>query len=85
MTTKYNENFQLNPKDIELIEEALRSSLEQLAHDTMTIGDAVDGSSKDLVASKNAKVKEVNQLLGKLHNKKIFYSQTHRKKGVPLG
>lgn len=85
MTTKYNENFQLNPKDIELIEEALRTSLEHLAHDTMMIGDAIDASDKELVASKNTKVKQVNQLLGKLHNKNIFYSQTHRKEGVPLG
>ncbi len=85
MTTKYNENLQLNPKDIELIEDALRASLEQLAHDTMMIGDAVYASDEELVANKNTKVKQVNQLLGKLHNKKIFYSQTHRKKGVPLG
>ena len=85
MTTKYNENFQLTPKDIELIEEALRSGLEQLAHYTMMSSDAADASDKDIIKGKNAKIKEVNQLLGKLHNKKIFYSQTHRKKGVPLG
>lgn len=83
MPNNYNNSFSFNPKDIALIEEGLRTLSEH--HDTiMMFG---DGESLDQAAleTKDKKLKKVNELLGKIYNQKIFYSQTHRHDGVPLG
>ena len=85
MTAKYNEDFKLNPKDIEFIEEGLRALLHNLSHEAMSLADSTDGVSQEMARTIDTKGKQINLLLGKLHDKKVFYSQVHRKEGVPLG
>ena len=83
MPNTYNNNFSFNPKDIELIEQGLRT----LSENFDVLGDIKNGASlgSDTVKAKDTKLKQINQVLGKIHNQKIFYSQTHPHKGVPLG
>lgn len=83
MQNTYNNNFSFNPKDIALIEEGLRTLSEH--HDTILM--IRDGDATDLgaIETKDKKLKQVNELLGKIYNQKIFYSQTHSHDGVPLG
>ncbi len=85
MAAKYNEDFKLNPKDIEFIEEGLRALLHNLSHEAMSLASSTDGASQKISRTIDTKGKQINLLLGKLHDKKVFYSQVHRKEGVPLG
>lgn len=84
MPATYNNNFSFNPKDIALIEEGLRTLSEY--HDTIMLlmrdGDAADPGAIEV---KDRKLRQVNELLGKIYNQKIFYSQIHSHDGVPLG
>ncbi len=81
--SKFNSNFSFNPKDIELIELGLRT----LRKHYDVIDDLFKGASpeSDSVRAKDLKLKQINEVLGKIENQKIFYSQTHPHKGVPLG
>ena len=96
MPNTYNNSFSFNPKDIALIEEGLRALSEH--HDTIMmisqatlvkcsrfIDDAETADQSAVIESKEGKIREVNELLGKIYNQKIFYSQTHEHEGVPLG
>lgn len=83
MPTKYNNSFSFNPRDIELIEEGLRTLSEH--HDTIMLIREGDSADKKALAGKEKKLKDVNELLGKIYNQKVFYSQTHSHDGVPLG
>lgn len=70
--SNYRDNFELNMKDIEIIENALRSEIRnQTKH--------VEGGRHH-----DQKIKALNEVLGKIHNQKIWYGQVHRT-GVPLG
>ena len=81
--SKYNSDFSFNPRDIELIEQGLR--VLSVRYDV--IDDLFKGASpeSDSVRAKDLKLKQINEVLGKIENRKIFYSQTHSHKGVPLG
>lgn len=83
MANTYNNNFSFNPRDIELIELGLRTLSEH--YDVFV--DLKKGATleSDCVKAKDHKLKQINEVLGKIHNQKIFYSQTHPHKGVPLG
>ncbi len=83
MPNTYNNNFSFNPKDIALIEEGLRTLSEH--HDTIMMLREGEGVDTSAIESKDKKLKQVNELLGKIYNQKIFYSQTHCHEGVPLG
>ena len=80
---KFNSNFSLNPKDIELIELGLRALREHY--------DVIDELSKgvspnsDSIREKDLMLKQINEVLGKIDNQKITYSQANPHKGVPLG
>jgi len=71
----YRESFQLTPRDIELIETALRS--EQSRH-ARTILDAAPPAEFSTAA------REINHLLAKIFHQKVFYSQVKRT-GFPGG
>ncbi len=81
--SKFNSNFCFNPKDIKLIELGLRALSEHY--------DVIDELSKgispnsDSVKEKDQMLKQINEVLGKIENQKITYSQVHPHKGVPLG
>lgn len=74
---KYNDTFKLNLKDIALIEHALHEQIHALTHANLNAG---DGNT----AENDAKIREYHEVLGKLHNQKIWYGQTHQT-GIPLG
>lgn len=74
---KYNETFKLNLRDIELIEQAVRKQISVLA--SINLGAAAENDAEN-----DGKIREYQELLGKLHNQKIWYGQIHRS-GVPLG
>ena len=57
----YNKNFELSIKDLDLIEEALRAS--KLAK--------AQADAKSAAATE--KVRDIHELLGRLHNQKTFY------------
>ncbi|MEO0668739.1 MAG: hypothetical protein AAFZ99_12585 [Pseudomonadota bacterium] len=57
----YNKNFELSIKDLDLIEEALRAS--KLAK--------AQAHAKSAAATE--KVRDIHELLGRLHNQKTFY------------
>ena len=62
---KYNTTFELNVAELDLIEDALRRA--KLAQ---TQADLKAGNSGD-------DVREIHELLGKLHNQKTFYRPTN--------
>jgi hypothetical protein len=74
---KYNDTFKLNLRDIELIEHALHEQINLLAHANLVSG-STDTSEND------QRIRQYHEVLGKLHNQKIWYGQTHHT-GVPLG
>ncbi|HYE34755.1 hypothetical protein [Methylocaldum sp.] len=74
---RYNEHFILNTKEIDLVEQALREQIAKLSSANLS------GACPDADANER-KMKELHELLGKLHNKKIWWGQVHNT-GVPLG
>jgi len=75
----YNDTFKLSIRDIELIEEALRNEISTLSDQIHT--DAGNGTAN--VQSLNETIRKLQQVLGKLHNQKIWYGQV-RDTGIPL-
>jgi hypothetical protein len=74
---KYQENFKLNTDDLQLIEDILRQHVAQ----NLKI-QTEDGSNP--LEDSPAKVKQIHNLLGKLHNQKSFYSLVNTT-GYPVG
>jgi hypothetical protein len=75
--SSYNKSFKLTRKDIDLIECALRG---QISHFSRT--EAMPQNEQAI--ENHHKVVELMNVLGTLHNQKIWYGQIHRT-GVPLG
>lgn len=73
---KYRDNFNLDLRDIELIESAIRAQISQHAR-----LDLVDPTER---ASCMAQVRELNLVLAKIFHQKMFYSQVNPT-GVPGG
>lgn len=63
---KPNDLFELTVEDIELIESSLRHAYGALS---LELPGATDGSKSD----RNATQRRIQELLGRLHNQKIFY------------
>lgn len=63
---KFNEMFELSIEDVAVIENSLRKSLEDLSSEHREAG--VAGG-----AEREVNIREIHDLLGKLHNQKIFY------------
>ncbi len=76
----YKKNFDLDEADIELIEDTLRNQIRTLTDNKQSLSEAESGRAIKLVET----IKRLNELLGKLHNQKIWYSQVNQT-GVPLG
>ena len=73
----YKKNFELSIKDVDLIERSMRS---QISHLSDTETSIQTHESKE----NHKKIVELMDVLGRLHNQKIWYGQIH-KTGVPLG
>ena len=70
----YNSKFQLNPEQMELIENALRAEIGRLAKPTV--------KNWNETCPKKETAKELRELLGHLHNQKRWFTP---KKHVPQG
>ena len=73
---KYTEHFHLEPKEIDLIEHALRREI--------AVANKYAAETPAHHESSQARVKDLNALLGKLYNQKIFFAQVNNT-GVPAG
>ena len=74
---KYNDTFELSVEDIDLIEAALRRSKRDLSlkglipsRDRMKSGEEADAADQSL--------RRIHDLLGRLHNQKVFYRPGNR-------
>ena len=74
---KYNSEFKLNVRDIELIEEAIREKMAHVSRAQVTQPNAIDPAEV-------ADIRACNEVLGKLSNQKRWYSQAILR-GVPSG
>lgn len=70
---RYNEMFELSVSDIDLIETALSQTRDTLSRDI---------AGQSVSSEKAVRLKQVQELLGRLHNQKIFYRP---KDGVYIG
>jgi hypothetical protein len=75
MTAKYRKQFDINPDDLEIIESALIERarvlcLEMLEKQATAANERGAGCADEL----NTEMTEIQMLLGKLHNQKIWYS-----------
>lgn len=61
----YNSNFELTVEDMDLIETSLRQTKAELAAQFDKTGDSA--------ASTDDAVRQIHDLLGRLHNQKVFY------------
>ena len=66
--SKHNRNFELSINDIDLIEAALHVTKRDL------LLERIDGTGSMMPASaKEDPLRQIDDLLGRLHNQKIFY------------
>jgi hypothetical protein len=72
---KPNTKFNLDVKDLELIEEALRKEMRRLNEQRLTLTQSTikPVHKIDSVKEIDSATKEINNLLGKLHNQKNWY------------
>ncbi|MCY3983318.1 MAG: hypothetical protein OXC72_10190 [Roseovarius sp.] len=69
---RYNDLFELSVSDIQLIEDALRVSKSSLSDELVRLrmeNFENSDSSRELEES----IRRIQQLLGRLHNQKVFY------------
>jgi hypothetical protein len=78
----YNKTFNLNPSDIDVIEHSLRKELSIRS-------DKYQGSGKrenaEEVESLKQGISEITELIGKIHNQKIWFAGDPAKPWVPKG
>lgn len=69
---RYNRNFELSIPDVDLIEEALRARGRELSKMRMALSaeNPADLASIQVIEDDH---REAEELLGRLHNQKIFY------------
>jgi len=65
---KYQEHFRLSPADIDIIEEALRVEI--------SIRTRIDRHHADFEPARR-RARALNEVLGKLHNQKVFFAQVN--------
>ncbi|OSQ47851.1 hypothetical protein [Marivita geojedonensis] len=68
----YNKTFELSVEDMELIEDALRTTKRSL-NSTVLSQDADPLRPCENTRAVDASMKRINDLLGRLHNQKNFY------------
>jgi hypothetical protein len=66
---RYNVNFELSVEDMELIEAALRQAKSELAEKLVAPAD----EQPEQVDAIDSSVRQIHDLLGRLHNQKVFY------------
>lgn len=78
----FNDTFNLSMRDIEVIEKALRNEISEL---TGKIHESDESSvvAAEVIRACDEHVRLIHQVLGKLHNQKIWYGQVNHT-GVPI-
>jgi len=69
---RYNKSFELSIRDVDLIEEALRARSRELCRMRRALSDE-NPADMESVRVIEADQRENEELLGRLHNQKIFY------------
>lgn len=71
----YNKEFELDIDDIELIEHALGKQITRLSENRLTLVESTIKPACDIssVAEIDEKIKQINDLLGRLHNQKRWF------------
>ncbi len=68
---RYNVNFELSVEDMELIEDALRRAKSEYSNELVKTPSNDDAPLGEAAAAEPAR--RIHDLLGKLHNQKVFY------------
>lgn len=72
--TKPNTTFNLDVKDLEIIEDALHSVIAKYSNDLVSVQNASDaGTTTRDRATVEAEMSEMRDLLGRLHNQKSWF------------
>ena len=66
---RYNVNFELSVDDMELIEDALRQTKRELSNKLVE----TEAEAPEQVDRIDNSVRQIHDLLGRLHNQKVFY------------
>ena len=76
----YNKNFELDVRDIELIEQGLNLKLSKLSVQRQTHIDSTIVPEAELASVKeiDQQIQEIRDLLGRIHNQKIWYRPKDR-------
>ena len=70
----YNTSFDLDVDDMEIIETALRERKKELSLERLTrLGEDGTAPGTDDIAALDAAINATHELLGRLHNQKVFY------------
>ena len=69
---KFNESIELSVEDMEMIEEALRRETHQLSIRALETSKS-EMSSGEEVEQLDSSMRQIHDLLGRLHNQKVFY------------
>lgn len=75
----YNDSFKFTMRDIDLIEETFRKEISALS---VLIQSRAEEASPEMQSCED-RIRKLHELLGKIHNQKIWYGQAHHT-GVPL-
>lgn len=71
---KYRTHFELGIEELKLIEHSLSARVGQLSQDALDFGDqALKLKDCETVEQKVKELKEIRELLGRLHEQKIWY------------
>lgn len=68
----YNSRFELSVEDMDLIETALRQTKSQLSARVVPVV-AQHDKTDDSIGSADETLRQIHDLLGRLHNQKVFY------------
>jgi len=74
---RYNKTFELSIHDVDLIEEALRARGRELSKMRLALSDE-NPADLESVRVIEADQRENEELLGRLHNQKIFYRPSNK-------
>ena len=69
---RYNDLFELSVSDIQLIEDALRISKSNLSDELVRL-QMEDFENRDSSHELEESIRRIQELLGRLHNQKVFY------------
>jgi hypothetical protein len=80
----YKKQFDLNPSDIDLIETCLRKEL-HVRSEICQCPEPEKHEHADEADSAKQRISEITELLGKIHNQKIWYDGDPAKPWMPKG